>query len=205
MGHTILPAEIYAHWDYVCGWARAYGCDHDDAEDAAQEALIGAWRTCERWQQRGRLGTWLCGIVRHKVQDVRRRQGKDRRDSAGLAREQDLVLMAVDIENEMRTGAPQAVYEWHPRWRWDDRVETQIIEDETGADVRRVLDDLPARWRQALTLRYLEGLPVTEVARQMGMTLSAAEGVLTRAKAAFRRAHGVCAGSGGGGSSVGDQ
>lgn len=38
----------------------------------------------------------------------------------------------------------------------------------------------------ALTLRYLDGLPVAEVAEHLGRTLHATEALLTRAKAAFR-------------------
>lgn len=43
--------------------------------------------------------------------------------------------------------------------------------------------------RAALTLRYLDGLPVPEVARALGRTVHATEAVLTRARAAFRRSY----------------
>ena len=39
----------------------------------------------------------------------------------------------------------------------------------------------------ALTLRYLDGLPVPEVARHLDRTLHATEALLARARAAFRR------------------
>jgi RNA polymerase sigma-70 factor (ECF subfamily) len=41
--------------------------------------------------------------------------------------------------------------------------------------------------RAALTLRYLDGLPVPEVARHLDRTLHATEALLVRARAAFRR------------------
>ena len=43
--------------------------------------------------------------------------------------------------------------------------------------------------RLALTLRYLDGLPVPEVARLLDRTLHATEALLVRARAAFRRAY----------------
>ena len=52
---------------------------------------------------------------------------------------------------------------------------------------RRVLDRLGAHHRSALTLRYLDGLPVPEVARHLDRTLHATEALLVRARAAFRR------------------
>jgi RNA polymerase sigma-70 factor, ECF subfamily len=43
--------------------------------------------------------------------------------------------------------------------------------------------------RAALTLRYLDGLPVREVARTLDRTVHATEALLTRARAAFRRTY----------------
>jgi RNA polymerase sigma-70 factor (ECF subfamily) len=52
---------------------------------------------------------------------------------------------------------------------------------------REVLARLGAHHRAALTLRYLDGLPVPEVARHLDRTLHATEALLVRARAAFRR------------------
>ena len=50
-----------------------------------------------------------------------------------------------------------------------------------------MLDRLGAHHRAALTLRYLDGLPVREVAQHLDRTLHATEALLVRARAAFRR------------------
>ena len=44
-----------------------------------------------------------------------------------------------------------------------------------------------AHHRAALTLRYLDGLPVPEVASHLDRTVHATEALLVRARAAFRR------------------
>jgi len=49
-----------------------------------------------------------------------------------------------------------------------------------------VLAGLGPHHRAVLTLRYLDGLPVREVAEQLDRTPGAVEALLTRAKAAFR-------------------
>jgi RNA polymerase sigma-70 factor (ECF subfamily) len=51
---------------------------------------------------------------------------------------------------------------------------------------REVLADLGAHHCAALTLRYLDGLPVREVAEHLGRTEHATEALLVRARHAFR-------------------
>ncbi len=64
----------------------------------------------------------------------------------------------------------------------DDPWETRL----DVAQARSVLARLGAANRCALTLRYLDGLRVQEVADEMGRTLHATEALLVRARFAFR-------------------
>ncbi|HEY3880218.1 MAG TPA: sigma-70 family RNA polymerase sigma factor [Trebonia sp.] len=52
---------------------------------------------------------------------------------------------------------------------------------------REVLGRLGPHHQAALTLRYLDGLPVPEVARHLDRTVHATEALLVRARGAFRR------------------
>lgn len=54
---------------------------------------------------------------------------------------------------------------------------------------RATLDQLGPHHRAALTLRYLDDLPVPQVATLLGRTLHATEALLVRARSAFRRAY----------------
>jgi RNA polymerase sigma-70 factor, ECF subfamily len=51
------------------------------------------------------------------------------------------------------------------------------------------LDELGLHHRSALMLRYLDGLPVVEVADVLGRTLHATEALLVRARIAFRASY----------------
>lgn len=64
---------------------------------------------------------------------------------------------------------------------WDSRIDALVAHE--------VLALQSAQHRAALTLRYLDGLPVPEVARALGRTVPATESLLTRARAAFRRGY----------------
>ncbi len=64
---------------------------------------------------------------------------------------------------------------------WDVEIDAVVA--------HQVLDALGAHHRAALTLRYLDGLPVAQVAEHLGRTVHATEALLVRARAAFRSAY----------------
>jgi RNA polymerase sigma-70 factor, ECF subfamily len=61
---------------------------------------------------------------------------------------------------------------------WDVELDVMAARD--------VLGDLGAHHRAALTLRYVDDLPVADVAAELGRTLHATEALLVRARSAFR-------------------
>jgi RNA polymerase sigma-70 factor (ECF subfamily) len=87
-------------------------------------------------------------------------------------------------------------------WRRKGREEAKLalIEDDDRIDewdvqldiirAHEVLAALGAHHRSALTLRYLDGLPVRQVAELLDRTEHATEALLVRARVAFRRAYG---------------
>jgi len=88
-------------------------------------------------------------------------------------------------------------------WRRQGREERKLaaVADEGAAEddpwdvridalrARATLAELAPQHRAALTLRYVDDLPVSEVATLLGRTVHATEALLGRAKAAFRRAY----------------
>jgi RNA polymerase sigma-70 factor, ECF subfamily len=88
-------------------------------------------------------------------------------------------------------------------WRRSEREQRNLEEvGETGSQVADpwpefvdvdavhvALAKLPPPQRTALTLRYLDGLPVGEVADCMGRSLHATETLLVRARVALRRVY----------------
>jgi RNA polymerase sigma-70 factor, ECF subfamily len=62
---------------------------------------------------------------------------------------------------------------------WEDQLDADVV--------HAALARLSAHQRAALTLRYLDGLHVSEVAEHLGRSLHATETLLARARAALRR------------------
>jgi RNA polymerase sigma-70 factor (ECF subfamily) len=65
---------------------------------------------------------------------------------------------------------------------WDERVDADVA--------HRALARLAPQQRAALTLRYIDGLSVPEVAEALGRSVHATETLLVRARAAFRGVYG---------------
>ncbi len=66
-----------------------------------------------------------------------------------------------------------------------DRVEPWDVQLDVH-EAHTTLAQLAPQHRAALTLRYLDGLPVALVAQELGRTVHATEALLVRARAAFR-------------------
>jgi RNA polymerase sigma-70 factor (ECF subfamily) len=99
---------------------------------------------------------WLIGTARHKLIDHWRRTERRKEELAEL---------------------------------WDDMAVPVPDATDEAIDVitaRGVLAQLAPTHRAVLTLRYLDDLPVGDVASTIGRTVHATEALLTRAKTAFR-------------------
>jgi RNA polymerase sigma-70 factor (ECF subfamily) len=128
------------------------------AEDLTSETFLAAVDAVRRGTVPDLTVAWLIGVARHKLVDHWRRREVEER-----------ALEAVD---------PQAGDEPAAEDRWDVQLDALVA--------HRTLADLAPQHRSALTLRYLDGLPVREVASCLGRTEGATEVLLVRAKAAFR-------------------
>ena len=144
---------------HVYGYLLARCGDAGLAEDLAAESFLAAVHAVRKPGAPDPSIPWLIGVARHKLADHWRRQAREQRGTQLL---------------DPRPAGPACV---------DDPWDTVI--DRIRA--REVLDQLGAHHQAALTLRYLDGLPVPEVAQHLDRTLHATEALLVRARAAFRR------------------
>lgn len=126
------------------------------AEDLTSETFLAAVDAVKRGTVPELTAAWLIGVARHKLVDHWRRTER-----------QDRALHAVDDPPGHATDDP-----------WEVRLDAM--------QARQTLAELGAHHRGALTLRYLDGLPVSEVAQCLGRSVGATEVLLVRARKAFR-------------------
>lgn len=124
-----------------------------DAEDAAQEALLKAWRSIGRFRQGSRFGTWLYRIVTNHCLNV-------------IAARREPTAPWDDERDGDPSLDPAAVLQ--QRERMDQ------LTDAIAA--------LPAEQRAALVLREFEGFTYEQVGEILQITLPAVKGRIHRAR-----------------------
>ncbi len=180
-------AELWSHWGYLCHAAMAAGnMGWDDAEDAAQETLIGAWRSRAPWRGECSLEGWLRGILWHKVQDRRRARWRDltKLEQAVALGVIEAPLAEIDPDRRVVDGmpAPMNLDEGRP-------VEDDLILQAEDAVVWVAMDRLPVHYQRVLQAKYLNGWSVDEIADRLHVSYKAAESLLTRARVAFKEVY----------------
>jgi RNA polymerase sigma-70 factor (ECF subfamily) len=149
---------------HVYGYLLARCRDVTLAEDLTAEAFLAAVAAARRPDAPAPSVPWLIGVARHKLADHWRRLEREER---GLR-----LVSERSLRSELR--GREAAED-----PWDEAID--------AIRARTVLAELGPHHRAALTLRYLDGLPVPEVAGCLGRTVHATEALLVRARAAFRR------------------
>jgi RNA polymerase sigma-70 factor (ECF subfamily) len=128
-----------------------------DAEDAAQEAFVRAFRNLNSFRGKGKFYTWLYQIVVRVCLDYKR-----------LARWESEVSM--EAVPEMMTGADAGL----------QAIDSRLL-------VEALLDRISPPMRAALVLRELEGLEYEEIARVMQIPIGRVKWRLHAARAEFQK------------------
>ena len=153
-------AQLLALYDralpQVYGYLQPRVGDRALAEDLTAETFLAAVQAVHKRSVPEMSVAWLIVVARNKLVDHWRRAARE--------------------ERNLRVASDST---------------TDVVEDDLDARFDRmraheVLAELGAHHRAALTLRYLDGLSVPEVADQLGRTVHATEALLVRARHAFR-------------------
>lgn len=136
----------------------------EDAEDLTQETFLAALQSAHRFRGDSRLRTWLFRIAAHKIADHWRSRHRQ---------------------------PPQVPLEdWHSTTGEEASPPTFLEEIELRDRVHAGLLTLPPHYRTALVLRYVEDMPVAEIARVMERSPKSVESILIRAKQMLTRSLG---------------
>jgi RNA polymerase sigma-70 factor (ECF subfamily) len=144
----------------VFGLAFSILRDRAAAEDLAQEVFVKLWQALPRYDGRAKLSTWIYAITRNASVSALRARRRSLSMSEHAVRE--------EVEGIAAAAAPAA----------EDR------------ELRRAIEALPEKQRQAITLYYLDERPVEEVAEMMGLPANTVKTHLHRARAGLAAALG---------------
>ncbi|MFF3843011.1 RNA polymerase sigma factor [Streptomyces sp. NPDC001930] len=155
---TSLTTVVMESQPHVRKFAKSLCASPQDAEDAAQEALIILYRKIGTLRATGALASWMFRIVRNEcLRQVRFLVHRKDEQSA-------------EPEASAEPSAEEAVLH---------RLEVERIAAAVGA--------LPRDQRQVLIMRDVQGLPGRTVAHSLGLSNAAMKSRLHRARAAVRQ------------------
>lgn len=160
--HRELLALYDKAVDHVYRYLRARCGSDQVAEDLTSDTFLGAVDTLRRRPVDDVSVAWLIGIARHKLVDHWRR----------VERQERLAHSVGEAESARLD---------HTEDAWDTVLDVMTA--------RQTLEGLGPHHRGALTLRYLDGLAVADVANHLGRSVGATEVLLVRARKAFRSSY----------------
>ncbi len=160
----VLSGEIAAFEGIVRRWQGplvnlAYRFCHDRgrAEEMAQEAFLRAYRALGQWRKDAVFSTWLFALATNLYRSELRR----------------IPAQAVSLEDIAEP--------------WDARASDGSLDDKNrNLAVRRAVCNLPAKYREALTLFYFHDMDVSTAARSLGLPEGTVKARLSRGREILR-------------------
>lgn len=141
--------------------------DEDEADDIFQETFIKAVRVIDdgRYTDNGKFLSWILRIAHNQVIDHFR------------ARKQDKT-----------TNEAEAGYDMLGSLRFSEgNVEDAMVSEQIEADIRMLVELLPAEQREVVMMRYFSGLSFKEIAEQTDVSINTALGRMRYALINLRR------------------
>ena len=149
-------ALVRAHQDIAFRTAWVLAGSAADAEEAAQEAFVKAWRALPRFRAGAPFRPWLLAIVANEARNRRRAAGR----RAGLA-----LRAAADSSSGEAAPSPEAA----------------LLAGARRDELLRALAALDGRDREVIACRYLLDLGEAETAAALGCRRGTVKSRLSRA------------------------
>jgi RNA polymerase sigma factor (sigma-70 family) len=154
---------VRAHQDIAFRVACLAGGSAAEAEEAAQEGFVKAWRALPRFRAGAPFRPWLLAIVANEARNRRRAAGR----RAGLA------LRAAEVAEREHAGGGAS-------------PESQLLATARREALLSALADLDERDRSVLACRYLLDLSEEETAAALGCRRGTVKSRTSRALARLR-------------------
>ena len=139
--------------------------NRDEVEEVMQEVAVAAANQSAKEEPVDRVGPWLYRVAMRQMMLFRRKAGRRRKLI------NNVVEAKQPTEEDTRGRSPLEF----------------LISTERQEEVRQAMRKMTERDRQLLMLKYVEGLSYGQIATRVGVTASAVQSRLHRARALLRK------------------
>jgi RNA polymerase sigma-70 factor, ECF subfamily len=135
-----------------------------DAEDAAQEAFLKAFRNLANFRGEAKFGTWLVSITLNEARSRLRKKKNTKMESLD------------ETPEHPGTVSPALLRDWR-------EIPSEALErKEIRQLLQRAINDLPLIYREVFVLRDVEELSVSESAETLAISIASVKVRLHRAR-----------------------
>ncbi len=166
--HELFHELIRPYESRVYSAAFAILRNQEDAEDAAQEAVLKAFKHIRQFRAEARFSTWLIQIAVNEARMRRRKQ------HAGM------IEPIIDGRDEEGKYTPRDFADWR-------EIPSETLErKEVREKLAEALASLGEKYREVFVLRDIEQLSIDETARSLGISSASVKTRLLRARLMLR-------------------
>lgn len=175
------PAELTALRGKMVKFASMQLGDQQSAEDAVQEALMGAFKNTAAYAGKASLKTWVFAILKNKISDILRQRQRQQLVSTHQ--------MMGDADEEADFSE---LFNGRGMWESDERPATWGNPTETLQDKQfwkvfeLCLEGLPGQQAKVFMMREYVGLDAREICSEVGITSTNLNVMLHRARLRLR-------------------
>jgi len=145
------------------------------AEEVVQDTWLAVLRGMSMFEGRSSVRTWVFRILVNRAR------------SAGM-RERRAVPLGEDLQPTVDQSRFDASGAWiAPPEQWVDQVEDRLVAEKMANRIRTAIMELPARQREVVTLRDIEGLASVEVCSVLEITEANQRVLLHRGRSRLRQ------------------
>ena len=139
--------------------------DLSEAEDLAQTVFVRVYQSASRYEVSAKFSTWIFTIARHVCLNEIRRRSRHPSESIEFSQTDTEETVTRQFEDQKTFTPPQA-----------------FLHNELEAKIQQALDQLPEKQRLAILLCRQNELSYEEIARVLGLSLSATKSLIHRAR-----------------------
>lgn len=177
---TIVENWVNQFSDELFSWALYKTSSKETAEDLVQETFLAAFHKIDTFQGKSQPKTWLFSILNNKVIDYYRLSARTTKQNFSISENSGYEL-SDGLFNETENWKDNDI---NPIW---DQEEELLDNPEFNNVMQGCMEDLPEKWKFAMTSKYLTDKNADEICQELEITTSNYWQIVHRAKLLLKK------------------